>query len=82
LSDISADALQTELTRLLRLAADAHAAHDLTLAKQATDEAAKCLVKLAEAQSALRVQEPQPAIGQQHQAEQDTQAGTDKGDTD
>jgi len=62
LSDISAEALQTELTRLLRLVADAHAAHDLALAKQATDEAAKCLVKLTEAQNALR----------------ETQADTDK----
>jgi hypothetical protein len=63
---MSADALQMELTRLLWLAADAHAAHDLALAKQATDEAAKCLMKLEEAQNALG----------------DTQADTDKGHTD
>ena len=50
--DISADALQTELTRLLRLATDAHAAGDLALVQLATDEAAKCLVKLGAAQSA------------------------------
>ena len=50
--DISADALQTELTRLLRLATDAQAAGDLALVRLATDEAAKCLAKLGAAQSA------------------------------
>ena len=72
--DISADALQAELTRLLRLASDARAANDVLLVTLATDEAAKCLVKLGDAQSALRVQEQQPPIGQQHH--------TNKGDTD
>jgi hypothetical protein len=66
MSDNLADALRAELTRLLRLATDALAAGDLALNKLATDEAAKVLVKLGEAQSALG----------------DTQAETDKGDTD
>jgi hypothetical protein len=42
-----------ELARLLRLATDASAARDLALTRLAIDEAAKCLMKLAEAQSAL-----------------------------
>jgi hypothetical protein len=46
-----------ELARLLRLATDASAARDLALTRLAIDEAAKCLMKLAEAQSALGVQE-------------------------
>jgi hypothetical protein len=76
--DISADALQTELTRLLRLLSDARAAGDVTLTQLATAEAAKCLVKLGEAaQSELRMQ---PLIGQNQQVGMDTQADTDKGD--
>ena len=76
--DRSADALQAELTRLVRLAADAHAAGDLALVKLATDEAAKCRAKLTEARSTLRVQDQQPPI----EAETDTQADTDKGNAD
>ena len=57
MSDMSAEALKTELTRLLRLATDAQAANDLALCKLATDEAAKCLMKLGEAQSVLGAKE-------------------------
>ena len=71
-----------ELTRLLRLAADAQAANDFALCKLATDEAAKCLIELGDAQSVLGAQEHHPPIGQQHQGETNTQAETDKADKD
>lgn len=54
--DISVDALQMELARLLRLLSDARAAGDLPLVELVTAETAKCVLKVQQQQHSAQRQ--------------------------